>query len=216
MNHIPMNQLLILGAGGHGKVLAEVAEASGDWHSIAFLDDRYTRLNGTLRWPVIDGVRHANRFVSDYSHAVVAVGDSAMRLGWLTLLASHGFAIPALVHPTAWVSPSASLGTGTVVMANATVQADAILGQGCIVNTAASVDHDCKLGDGVHVCPGANLGGDLRVGSSSWLGIGCSVIQGVHLGEKVTVGAGAAVINNIPDGLTVVGVPARGISGGFE
>ena len=211
-----MNQLLILGAGGHGKVMAEVAEAIGKWKNIAFLDDRHATLNGTLRWPVIDGVRHAGRFVPEYSQAAVAVGDSEMRLGWIKLLTSNGFGIPSLVHPTAWVSPSAKLGVGSVVMANATVQADARVGQGCIVNTGASVDHDCRLGDGVHVCPGARLGGDVKVGHESWLGIGCSVIQGIQIGGRATVGAGAAVIADVADGMTVVGVPARGISGGLE
>ncbi|ATX81432.1 sugar O-acyltransferase, sialic acid O-acetyltransferase NeuD family [Mariprofundus ferrinatatus] len=211
-----MRQLLILGAGGHGKVVAEIAEATGGWQAIAFLDDRHEVLNGTLRWPVVDGVRHARRLVDSYSHAIVAVGDSTMRLGWLSMLAAQGFEIPCLIHPTAWVSPSATVGAGTVVMANATIQADARIGQGCIINTAASIDHDCTIGDGVHVCPGAHLGGDVRVGNSSWLGIGCSVIHGIEIGGRVTVGAGAAVINPVADGLTVVGVPARGISGGLE
>jgi len=211
-----MKQLLILGAGGHGKVMAEVAEACGEWKQIAFLDDRYASLNGKLRWPVLDAIRHANRFVSTYSHVAVAVGDSALRLGWLTMLDSHGFLTPSLIHPTAWVSPSAVLGDGCVVMANATVQADVHMGKGCIVNSGASVDHDCNLADGVHICPGVSLGGDVNVGKSSWLGIGSSVIQGIHIGEHVTVGAGAAVIRDIADGLTVVGVPASSISGGLE
>jgi len=211
-----MKQLLILAAGGHGKVMAEVAEASGGWDKIAFLDDRYATLNGTLRWPVVDGVRHANRFVSDYSHAIVAVGDSTMRLGWLEMLASHGFSIATLIHPKAWVSPSARLGAGSVVMAGASIQTDARMGQGCIINTGANVDHDCCLGDGVHICPGASLGGSVQIGNSSWLGIGSSVIQGIRIGGHVAVGAGAAVINDLADGQTAVGVPARSISGGFE
>ena len=211
-----MSKLLIVGAGGHGKVMAEVAEASGNWQSIAFLDDRHAELNGTLRWPVMDGVRHANRFVSDYAYAAVGIGNSKMRLDWILMLASHGFWTPTLVHPTAWVSPSATLGDGCVVMANATVQADVRIGQGCIINTGASVDHDCRLGEGVHVCPGASLGGDVCIGNGSWLGIGSSVIHGIHIGERVTVGAGAAVISDVSDDLTVVGVPARGISGGLK
>ena len=204
-----MNQLLILGAGGHGKVMAEAAEAVGVWQKIALLDDRHEMLNGTLRWPVPGAVADAPRFASEYSDAVVAVGDSATRLAWLDMLTAQGFRIPLLVHPAAWISPTALLGDGCVVMANATLQADTVLGRGCIVNTGASVDHDCVLGDGVHVCPGASRGGGVHVGSGSWLGIGCSVIQGIRIGEHVTIGAGAAVISDIADGLTVVGVPAR-------
>lgn len=211
-----MNQLLILGAGGHGKVMAEAAEAKGVWDNIAFLDDRYAMLDGSLRWPVLGKIERAGQFISDFSHATVAVGDSRMRLEWLDMLAGHGFRIPSLIHPKAWVSPSASLAEGCVVMANATVQADARLGRGCIVNTGASVDHDCRLGEGVHVCPGASVGGEVFVGNGSWLGIGCSVIQGIRIGGHVTVGAGAAVISDIGDCLTVVGVPARGTSRGME
>jgi len=211
-----MNQLLILGAGGHAKVMAEAAEAEGVWQHIALLDDRHALLDGTLRWPVLAEIEQAGRFLSEYSHATVAVGDSRRRLEWLDMLAGFGFLIPTLIHPAAWVSTSASLAEGCVVMANATVQADAHLGRGCIVNTGASIDHDCSIGEGVHICPGASLGGEVVVGNGSWLGIGCSVIQGVRIGDHVTVGAGAAVISDIGDGLTVVGVPARAISQGME
>jgi len=206
-----MKQLLILGAGGHGKVIAEVAEASSIWQKITFLDDRYEMLNGTLRWPVLAGIQDSGGFASEYVDAVVAVGDSAMRLSLIDMLTAQGFRTPSLIHPAAWISPSASVGDGCVVMANATLQTDSELGRGCIVNSGAIVDHDCKLADGVHVCPGASLGGGVHVGAGSWLGIGCSVIQSIRIGKHVTVGAGAAVINDIEDGLTVVGVPARDV-----
>ena len=207
-----MSQLLILGAGGHGKVVADAAEATGRWRKMAMLDDRHATLDGTLRWPVLAGIQDSERFVSEYTEALVAIGDSAMRLAWIDRLAGQGFRIPVLVHPAAWISPSVTLGAGSVVMANATLQADSSVGRGCIVNTGANIDHDCRLGDGVHVCPGASLGGEVRVGEGSWLGIGCSVIQGVCIGRQVTVGAGAAVVGDVADGLTVVGVPARDIT----
>jgi len=207
-----MNQLLILGAGGHGKVMAEAAGANGAWQRIALLDDRHEMLNGTLRWPVIGRVAEASRFVAEYSDAMVAVGDSATRLSWLDMLVDQGFRIPVLTHPAAWVSASAVLGAGCVVMANATLQSDCELGRGCIVNTGSTVDHDCQLADGVHVCPGVNLGGGVQVGKGSWLGIGSSVIHGIRIGEHVTVGAGAVVIDDIADGLTVAGVPAKTVS----
>jgi acetyltransferase-like isoleucine patch superfamily enzyme len=83
------------------------------------------------------------------------------------------------------------------------------LGLGCIINTGATFYHDCVLGDGVHICPGVHLAGDVQVGELSWLGIGCTVRQGIRIGAGVTVGAGAVVIDDVPDGQTVVGVPAR-------
>jgi sugar O-acyltransferase (sialic acid O-acetyltransferase NeuD family) len=204
-----MSGLLIVGAGGHGKVVAETAEALGRWARIAFLDDRHAGLDGTLRWPVLGAPAEASRWLGEYDAATIAVGYSATRLRLLELMRAQGFALPALVHPTAWVSPSARLGEGCVVFAQAVIQADAVLGRGVIVNTSASVDHDCRLGDGVHLCPGARLAGEVVVGAASWIGIGSSVIQQINIGANVTIGAGAVVIGNIESGCVAVGVPAR-------
>jgi len=202
-----MDGLLIFGAGGHGKVVAETAEAIGGFEPICFLDDAFARLNGSRRWPVLGPDGYASRFAD--CAAVVGIGNAARRLELLAELAAAGFKLPVLCHPAARISPSARLGEGTVVFAGAVIQADARLGRGVIVNTLAGVDHDCALADGVHVCPGAHLGGDVTVGEGSWLGIGCSVKHGVRIGRGVTVGAGAAVIDDVADGLTVVGCPAR-------
>lgn len=195
---------MILGGGGHGRVVADIAAALGV-STFAWLDDD----------PAAGGVLgplnrcHDAALRRDYPRAVVALGEARLRLHWLTQLQGLGFACPVLVHPTAWVSATAQLGAGTVVMPQAAVMAGARLGQGCIVNTAASVDHDCDLADGVHVCPGAHLAGAVTVGRGSWISIGASVIQGRHIGAGVTVGAGAAVVHDLADGVTAVGVPAR-------
>ena len=207
-----MSGLLVAGAGGHGKVVAETAHAMGAWGKIAFLDDRHETLQGTLAFPVLGGMNKALDLKPEFSDLVVAVGDAATRQDLLKQFAEKGFGLPSLIHPTAWVSPSSVMGEGTVVFAQAGVNADAHIGRGVIVNTGATVDHDCVIADSVHVCPGVHLGGGVSIGSKSWIGIGCSVIQGVHIGERVMVGAGAAVIGDIADDLTVVGVPARAIS----
>lgn len=204
-----MGGLLVFGGGGHGKVVAETAEAIGGFEPIRFLDDRFAQLDGDRRWPVLDPGGYADRFAG--SAAVVGIGNAGRRLELLAELTAAGFALPVLCHPTAWISPSATLGDGTVVFAGAVIQADARLGRGVIVNTLAGVDHDCVLADGVHVCPGAHLGGNVTVGEGSWLGIGCSVKHGVRIGRNVTVGAGATVIGDVADGLTVGGCPARPI-----
>jgi acetyltransferase-like isoleucine patch superfamily enzyme len=97
-------------------------------------------------------------------------------------------------------------------MAGAVVNADATIGSGVIINTCASVDHDCRLGNGVHVCPRASLAGNVIVHDRSWIGIGACVIQGVTIGHDVIVGAGATVTADVPDGLTIIGTPARPIT----
>jgi len=200
-----MKGLLIFGAGGHGKVVAETAEAMGGFEPIQFLDCEYAQLNGNLRWPVSDPQSDA---IDEQTRAVVAIGNAPRRMELLEELKAAGGLLPVLVHPSAWISPSAVIAEGTVVFAGAVIQADARLGRGVIINTLAGVDHDCVLGDGVHISPGAHLAGNVTVGEGSWLGIGCAVKQGVRIGRNVTVGAGAVVLKDVDDGLTVAGCPA--------
>lgn len=204
-----MRGLLIAGAGGHGKVLAEIAVASGRWDRIAFVDERFVELDGKLSWPVIGDTSVARAVKKDYPDIALGVGNAATRFRLLTLFENEGFDLPVLIHPSASISPSASLGAGTVVMPMAVVNADAKIGRVCIINTGATIDHDSVLADGVHVCPGANLAGEVRVGRASWLGIGCSVIQQVNIGESVMVAAGAAVTRDVENHVVVAGVPAK-------
>ena len=209
-----MKSLLILGAGGHAKVLAETALATRQFSCIAFLDDRCVRSDGfpmVLGWPILGHLSQAldPLTLSSFDAALVAFGAASIRLVWMEKLSTMGYTLPAFVHPTAWVSPSAQIGSGSVVLAQAAVQAQAVIGPGVILNTGCSVDHDCQLAAGVHVCPGGRLAGEVKVGTRSLIGIGASVIQRVDIGANVTVGAGAAVTSDLPDGVTAVGVPAR-------
>lgn len=204
-----LQRLLILGAGGHAKVLAETALAAGVAQELAFLDDR--PLSSLLGWPVLGplALAQGSQLRQQWPQAAVAIGHAATRLHWLQALEASGYALPVIAHPSAVVSPSARVGPGCVLFAQATVQACGQLGRGVILNTAASVDHDCLLGDGVHICPGAHLAGEVQVGARSWIGIGACVIQQIQIGTDVTVGAGAAVVRDLADGVTAVGVPAR-------
>ena len=212
-----MSGLLILGAGGHAKVVAETALASGVASSVAFLDDRCTGLDlcpPFMGWPVIGPLALALQADTcpPFDAAVVAIGHAATRLHWIQQLQNVGYHLPVLVHPTAWVSPSAQLGPASVVFAQAAVQAQASIGAGAILNTGCSVDHDAQLADGVHLCPGARLAGEVKLGACTWIGIGASVIQKVFIGSDVTVGAGAVVTGDLPSRVTAVGVPARVVS----
>ena len=207
-----MTSVLILGAGGHAKVVAETALASGRASSIGFLDDR--PLLSILGWPVLGRLDQAldSSIQAKFPAAFVAIGHPDTRLRWLAKLEAAGYRLPLLIHPSAWVSPSAQIGPGSVVFAQAAVQAKAMIGKGAILNTGCSVDHDAQLADGVHLCPGSRLAGTVHIGARSWIGIGASVIQQVRIGSDVTVGAGAAVVRDLPDGVSAVGVPARILS----
>lgn len=204
-----MTGLLIVGAGGHGKVVADTAYESGRWDKIAFLDDRYPLLNSSLLWPVLGKIEQASSFLLDYPNLAIAIGDNLLRLELIHCFTELGFLMPIIVHPTAFVSKSAIIGAGTVVFAQAAINAGSQIGIGSIVNTGATIDHDCAVGDGVHISPGAHLAGNVTVGSYSWLGIGSSVIQQISIGENVIIGAGAVITKNVPNDVTVVGVPGK-------
>lgn len=204
-------RLAILGASGHGKVVADTALQAG-WREVVFFDDAWPQLKANGCWPVVGTTRDLLARVSEFDGVIVGIGNNRIRLAKHLDLAAAGARMATIVHPHATVSRFATLGAGSVVFAGAVIQVDCQLGEACILNTHAAVDHDCQLADGVHICPGVAMAGLVHVGDASWVGIGASVKQLVHIGCDVTVGAGAVVVDNIADGLTVVGNPAKSLA----
>jgi len=200
--------LLIIGAGGHGKVVADTALLLG-WENVAFLDDRAATIGLPLGLPVVGTLGELAAQRRAYSCAIVAVGDAKLRLELTERCRRSGFEVVSIVHPMAYVSKFASIGAGCAAFAQSAINAGVKIGDACIVNTAATVDHDCLIGHGVHICPGAHLAGDVRVGDRSWIGIAATIRQGITIGRDATAGAGAVVVADVADGSTVVGVPAR-------
>jgi sugar O-acyltransferase (sialic acid O-acetyltransferase NeuD family) len=141
---------------------------------------------------------------------IIGIGDNAQRREMARAL---NFEWRTVVHPSAWVHPSAKLGRGTVVFAGAVVQPDAVIGDHVIVNTGATIDHDCIIEDYAHLAPGVHLAGSVHVGEGAFLGIGSGVIPGVKVGRWSTLGAGAVATRDVPDGVVAVGVPARALRG---
>jgi sugar O-acyltransferase (sialic acid O-acetyltransferase NeuD family) len=203
-----MKRLAILGASGHGKVVADTAEICG-WESVVFFDDAWPTLDSNGVWPVDGNTNEMLERLSEFDAVLVAIGDNRIRLDKLAILKGAGAHFACLLHPSATVSRYATIEGGTVVFAGAVVNAYARIGTGCILNTGCSVDHDCTLLAAVHVSPGAHLAGGVQVGEASWIGIGSCVRQSISIGAGVMVGAGAVVVADIVDGVTVVGVPAR-------
>lgn len=203
-------RVAVLGAGGHGAVVAEAARASGILEPVCFLDD-FPAMHGSkiLGLPVLGAIGTLELIPADVTGVLLGLGDNRHRSRLLELARQRGLDRPVVVHPRAFVSPSASLAGGTVVAAGAIVGTRAVIGSGCIINTGATVDHDCVLGDVVHIAPGAHLAGGVRVGTRCFIGIGSCIIQGIEIGDGALVAAGATVIGDVFPGVRVAGVPAR-------
>jgi sugar O-acyltransferase (sialic acid O-acetyltransferase NeuD family) len=200
-----MKHLAILGAGGHGRVVAESAAATG-WR-ISFFDDARTgRVDGHL---VAGSASDLEGAATGYDGIFVAIGTNRTRLNWIKRLRSSGATIVTVIDPSSKVSASAVVGAGTYLASGSMVGTGARLGEGCIVNTAATVDHDCDLADGVHLSPGVHLSGSVTIGEASWLGTGCSVRNDIVIGRDVVAGVGSAIVSDVASDQTVVGVPAR-------
>lgn len=199
--------LAILGAGGHGRVVADCAECLG-WSEIAFFDDN-PNAETPGPWELAGTGADLLASVADFEAFVVGIGINRIRLERQQALLAAGGHVATLIHPAATVSRHAAIGEGSVVFAGAVVNQGTRIGQACILNTGCGIDHDDQLSDGVHVSPGAHLGGGVSVGEASWIGLGASVREGILIGSDVRVGAGAVVVSDVAHGLTVVGNPAR-------
>ncbi len=182
-----MDKLLIVGKGGHGQVVAEIAEDIGLWSGVAFLDDRCSDES------VVGKTADMHRLIGEYRQAVVAIGDNERRLELLEELANCGYQVPTLIHPRAWLSRYSQVGSGTVVLPGAVVNRGVKLGKGCIVNINSSIDHDCDIGDGVHVGTGATIRSLVRISKASLIGARACVRQGSFLGERCILSDGEVI-----------------------
>jgi sugar O-acyltransferase (sialic acid O-acetyltransferase NeuD family) len=185
--------LLVIGAGGHGKAVAEAALLSGEWQRIAFVDDRWPGLRETFGWPVVADVAGLAGAQALVGGAIVAVGNNVVREQLVKAIHSAGLPLVTVMHPRACVSASAVIGAGTAIMALAMVGVDAVIGEGTIVNANATVDHDAILGDFAHLGVGVQLAGGVKIGARAWLQAGCSAGYQVMVGEGVVFAPGSVL-----------------------
>lgn len=202
-------KLLIIGASGHGKVVADIALKMDKWKSIAFLDDDET-VKSSLGIEVVGNSIDAFKHIQDCD-IFVGVGNNETRRKIQRKLEIEGASIPTLIHPTAVLGEYVELALGTVVMAGVVINSCTEIGNGCIINTGSTVDHDNLIEDYVHISPGVHLAGRVKVGQGSWLGIGSTVSNNVNITSGCIAGAGTVVIKDITEPGIYVGVPARRI-----
>lgn len=203
------SNIVILGASGHGKVVADIALLNG-YGQIFFLDDDISKHENGM-YPVVGTI---SDFLRSYTaenmsesnfDVFIAIGNNSIRKQIAEQLPVQPV---TLIHPAAVIDRTAIIGCGSVVMAGAIVNADARIGNGCIINTGASVDHDCVLGDHVHISPGAHIAGTANIGEKTWFGIGSCCVNNVNIAADCVVGAGAVVIDDITESGIYVGCPA--------
>lgn len=194
-----MSRLIIIGASGHGRVVADIAKKIG-YKDIFFLDDD-ERIKECAGYSVIGNTKEA-----PYGDLHIAIGNTNIRRRMMNKYKDRNF--PILIHPNAIVSDDVEIGRGTVVMAGAVINTGTKIGDGCIINTCSSVDHDCIVKEYCHVSVGAHLCGTVTINENVWIGAGSTVINNINICNDCIIGAGAVVINNIDITGIYVGVPA--------
>ena len=195
-----MNKIVIIGAGGHGRVVADIARACG-YKEIIFLDDAYSTLT---EGKVSDFEKY-----KEEASFVVAIGNSKIREKIQNQLLDYGCQIATLKHPSAVIGSNVLFGIGTVVMPGVVINNGSRIGDGVILNTACSVDHDNVIGDYCHVSVGAHLAGTVKVEEHTWVGAGAVVSNNLNVCKECMIGVGAVVVEDIEESGTYVGVPAR-------
>ena len=203
-----MSTIALLGASGHGKVVADMVELL-KYDNILFYDDAWPEKNNLGPWQVVGNTEGLLLNKGSIDSCIVTIGDNTTRVKKQKMLESHGVEFPCLIHPSAVVSRYSKIGSGTVVMARAVINANSVIGDSCIVNTGSIVEHDSLLKDGVHISPGANLSGGICLKSQVWIGVGATLKQNVTIGAGSIVGAGAVVVNDIPAKKLAIGCPAQ-------
>ncbi len=198
-------KIIIIGASGHGKVIADIAVQSG-YEKILFLDDN-PEIKECCGFPVVGTSKECVHY-SEYDF-IVGIGNAHDHERIQEQLESKGLHVITLIHPSAVVADSAVIQSGTAVMAGAVINPGAKIGKGCIVNTCSSVDHDCVISDYVQVSVGAHISGMVQIGARTWIGAGATVINNLSICGDCVIGAGAVVIKNIETRGTYIGVPAR-------
>lgn len=205
--------LVLLGAGGHARVLVALARAVD--HPVLGVCDPSLAADGISRWEGLDVLGDDSALARlPPDHVALALGIGQLATGNLRerlydVWRARGYDFPALVHPSAWIAPGIVLGDGVQVMAGVVIQPGCTIGENSIINTRASIDHDCSIGNNVHLAPGSTLCGSIVVEDGAFIGAGATVIQGLRIGARAVVGAGVTLVQDLSPATTILGAVNR-------
>lgn len=194
-----MEKLIILGAGGHGFVIADVASQLG--YNVLLWDDNILENNQTYK------IEQRRSEIPDNSKLIIGIGNNKTREIISKQYPQKNYF--TLIHPQTIISKNIKIGFGSTVMPGVIINNGSKIGEHCIINTGSIIEHDCTIKNYVHISPNSTLCGNVRIGNGTWVGAGSTIIQGIKIGENVTIGAGTVVIENIPNNATVVGNPGK-------
>jgi sugar O-acyltransferase (sialic acid O-acetyltransferase NeuD family) len=205
-------RVIIIGAGGHAQVIADImlrsADAGMDSVPVGYLDDNANIIGHyRLGLPILGFIDHLQSVPHDA--VIIGIGDNCIRHRMFNSLQRSGESIITVCHPSVVIAPDVSIGTGTVIAARTVINTGSIIGANVIINTGSIIDHHCHIGNHTHIAPGSVLGGGVTVGEQSLVGMGAILLPQCTVGNGCTIGAGACVHRAVSDGLTVIGVPAR-------
>lgn len=202
-----MYDVLIIGAGGHAKVIADIVIKSGD-NVVGFLDDNVNIGTDILGYRILGKVELCQTIANEHRGLkfIIGIGSNTIRR---LISEKYDLKYYTAIHPSSIIGLNVKIGYGTTVMAGSVINVDAQIGNHCIVNTSASIDHDCQIDDYVHICPGTFIAGNVNIGNQSLVGIGATIKNNVTLANDVIIGAGAVVVKDIYEKGTYMGIPAR-------
>ena len=207
-----MEKIVLVGGGGHCKVIIDIIKSNNEYEIIGVTDEKGIG-NKILDVPIV-GDDHIllelySKGVKNAFVCIGAINNIKIRADIYNKLKTIGFNLPTLIHKEAVVSPYAKVSNGTCIMAGAVINPDSIIGENCIINTGAVIEHDCLIGRNVHISPKSCILGGCKIGSNTHIGAGSTILQGITIGHNVIIGAGAVVLENIEDSVTAVGIPAK-------
>ena len=202
--------LFILGAGGHGGVIADAAKKMNKWKHIYFLDDKLIGKE-LLSVQIVDWIKNINNHRKDDHEFIVGIGNNLTRQTLQNKLEFDGYNIATVIHPFTSISESSVIGPGAVILAGVVINPFVVIGKGCIINTSCSVDHESEISDFVHLSPGSRLAGTVFVGARTWIGTNSTVINNVNIMNDVIIGAGSLVLTDVVETGTYVGSPVKKI-----
>jgi sugar O-acyltransferase (sialic acid O-acetyltransferase NeuD family) len=209
-----MDEIILIGAGGHARACVDVIELSGQYKIAGFIEKDETSSQKNLGYSIIGTDDDLDSFRKNYTNVLITIGQikfPSKRIRLYQLLQEMGFTLPVIISPRAYVSKHARIGAGTIVMHDAIINANAKIGGNCIINNKALIEHDTAIGDHCHISTGAIVNGEVIVGNESFIGSGAVIKQCISIGINCVVGAGAVVTKNLEEKGVYVGAPAKNI-----